>query len=265
MQMPRAAVFQSLLLWNGGADHGAFRRGGRSRNMFQSLLLWNGGARTSARRAVGHDDLGFNPCCCGTGGRTSHCKWERSQATGFQSLLLWNGGADLATRHDWLRRPLVSILVVVERGGGPGLRVTVNTFSSGFNPCCCGTGGGAAIALAGRVSILVVMERGADPGQITVTSSLARFQSLLLWNGGAEGQRGAAAPNTASGFNPCCCGTGVTVLPSPRGKFLPWSFNPCCCGTGGGWRQYHRSRTSVTCFNPCCCGTGGRTVPISSP
>ena len=60
---------------------------------FQSLLLWNGGA----------DNAGGPPA---------------ANTAMFQSLLLWNGGADVIVITTLGPPRLVSILVVVERGGG---------------------------------------------------------------------------------------------------------------------------------------------------
>ena len=109
----------------------------------------------------------------------------------FQSLLLWNGGADpLDPRTENAMLALVSILVVVERGGGLAI----------------GSLGSNAIGL---VSILVVVERGGGHrGTRECVVPFDWFQSLLLWNGGADSGAASRAGLDTAGFNPCCCGTG---------------------------------------------------------
>ena len=111
-------------------------------NVFQSLLLWNGGA--------------------------DPVRWPASASgSKFQSLLLWNGGADGNRFAEVRSIGLVSILVVVERGGG---RVYEQNYAE----------------RRGQVSILVVVERGGGQATLPWKSVELWFQSLLLWNGGAD-------------------------------------------------------------------------------
>ena len=258
------ARFQSLLLWNGGADGKPAKRSSASANVSILVVVERGGGREAAwrppsrpphvsilvvvergggrshgrgawrpdrvsilvvvERGGGHPAFtrsstggtGFNPCCCGTGGRTRISERIAPRTAMFQSLLLWNGGADKTITHPPSLAVRVSILVVVERGGGQGraragdrrmpvsILVVVERgggrspacrpwYTAGcFNPCCCGTGGRTTIEpantiLATDVSILVVVERGGGPvSNSTTEGDSAVFQSLLLWNGGAD-------------------------------------------------------------------------------
>ena len=183
-------------------------------NWFQSLLLWNGGRTDPPRPQAG----------CGGG---------------FQSLLLWNGGADLAPRSSAFR-----IL--------------------GFNPCCCGTGGGRSSRSAGpqrcdRVSILVVVERGGRTGRpaLQANGRSSVFQSLLLWNGGADQARMQSGTAPLLRFNPCCCGTGGRTRVDRAGHDRRLEFNPCCCGTGGADRTPLATRFATRAYGgntPCANG-----------
>ena len=233
--------------------------------MFQSLLLWNGGADPGLGTQSIPATWCFNPCCCGTGGRTMIYLTMRRLRCGFQSLLLWNGGADSAVEMPSGSPRNVSILVVVERGGGLELPENVQVTSTMFQSLLLWNGGAdlgcseCQAWLRRRVSILVVVERGGgrrhgqiEPAALCGVSILVvverggglaphaadlpradEFQSLLLWNGGADDSRQAGERPCSPSFNPCCCGTGGRTLGAKTGADRRTGFNPCCCGTGG--------------------------------
>ena len=258
---------------------------------FQSLLLWNGGADNKPRERCRAGGPGFNPCCCGTGGRTTPAKAGPAGARKFQSLLLWNGGADHRPRPARRRPGQVSILVVVERGGGRGgaippppahhlvsILVVVERGGGadggcslarclpGFNPCCCGTGGRTfgdhcrtALPVL-QVSILVVVERGGgESARQNAVRGAIGFQSLLLWNGGAD-------PAPHSHVHAIRDRVSILVVVERGGGHRPWRwavptavswFQSLLLWNGGADRGgQDEVGGSVAGFNPCCCGTG---------
>ncbi len=237
--------FQSLLLWNGGADKAAHEQA-IAECQFQSLLLWNGGADDPQRADHGtRRDVSILVVVERGGGQLSSrptLSWLRM----FQSLLLWNGGADRSrTPRPRAIRPC-------------------------FNPCCCGTGGRTSPSIVGfcaslQFQSLLLWNGGADCSAGKSARRTTRFQSLLLWNGGADGSWHAVIVGRRAGFNPCCCGTGgrTPYEGSQMRKFR--MFQSLLLWNGGADRITRPRRPMTrTSFNPCCCGTGGRTVSNST-
>ncbi len=190
------------------------------------------------RSLVYQEEMGFNPCCAGTGYPAPLPRECRSPGWGFQSLLCWNWLPGGVMWNGARPRRDVSILVVLELATRQVFAALEAWRRKEFQSLLCwnwlpGPAGPRALRHGGRVSILVVLELATRLQVWRRYENTGRaFQSLLCWNW----LPGQAAPRPAAGleprFNPCCAGTGYPAS-TPRRKWPSGpSFNPCCAGTG---------------------------------
>ena len=192
--------------------------------------------------------LGFNPCCHGSGSLTR-----------------------LEVRRRLYGRK-VSILVVVDlaRVTGHGLPASWATAMRCFNPCCRGSGSLTSIEQVSRElqkvfqSLLSWIGRVNDPGHRPGTISTC-FNPCCRGSGSRHPSFSASVLPLDPGFNPCCRGSGSrdrgrpALLPSILFMFqslLSWIW----LGDSGSEPYGH---TSIG-FNPCCRGSGWLTEEVCS-
>ena len=178
-----------------------------------SILVVLDQAARLVRRIDGSVTLSFNPCCLGSGCSAMRGSLGRWIAAGFNPCCLGSGcSARSSGRHRGWTMGFQSLLSWIRLLGLPG---TCSRRPSGFNPCCLGSGCSApvdaALSRRSRVSILVVLDQAARPVTVRHAHSTIGVSILVVLDQAARHAGRALIAAQATGFNPCCLGSGCSA------------------------------------------------------